>query len=45
MFGIELPKMVKEDIAINKKNGSTYWQDAIAKEIKNENRISDVSQW
>lgn len=34
-FGIELPKTVKEALAIDNKNGNTYWQDAIAKEMKN----------
>ena len=34
-WGLELPKMVEEVLAIDKKNGNTYWADAIAKEMKN----------
>ena len=34
-FGIELPKMVDEAVDIDKKNGNTLWQDAIAKEMEN----------
>ena len=34
-FGIRLPKSVKEAIAIDKESRNTYWQDAIAKEMKN----------
>jgi hypothetical protein len=33
-FGIELPKTVKEALAIDKKNDNTFWADAIAKEMK-----------
>ena len=33
-FGIELPKTVKEALDLDKKNGNTFWADAIAKEIK-----------
>ncbi len=33
-FGIELPKTVKEALALDKKNGNTFWADAIAKEMK-----------
>jgi hypothetical protein len=33
-FGIELPKTVKEALELNKKNGNTFWADAIAKEMK-----------
>lgn len=32
-FGIELPKTVAEAYALDKKNGNTYWADAIAKEM------------
>ena len=34
-WGLELPKTVGEALAIDKKNGNTFWADAIAKEIKN----------
>ncbi len=33
-FGIELPKTVKEALELDKKNGNTFWADAIAKEMK-----------
>ncbi len=33
-FGIEVPKTVKEALALDHKNGNTLWVDAIAKEIK-----------
>jgi hypothetical protein len=33
-FGIEVPKTVKEALALNRKNGNTLWADAIAKEMK-----------
>jgi hypothetical protein len=33
-FGIEVPKTVKEALALDRKNGSTLWVDAIAKEMK-----------
>jgi hypothetical protein len=33
-FGIELPKIVKEALELDKKNGNTFWADAIAKEMK-----------
>jgi hypothetical protein len=33
-FGIELPKTVKEAPELDKKNGNTFWADAIAKEMK-----------
>ncbi len=33
-FGIELPKTVNEAIELDKKNGNTFWADAIAKEMK-----------
>ncbi len=31
-FGIEIPKTVKEALALDRKNGNTLWADAIAKE-------------
>jgi hypothetical protein len=33
-FGVELPKTVKEALELDKKNGNTFWADAIAKEMK-----------
>ena len=33
-FGIEVPKTVKEALALDLKNGNTLWADAIAKEMK-----------
>jgi hypothetical protein len=33
-FGIELSKTVKEALELDKKNGNTFWADAIAKEMK-----------
>ncbi len=33
--GIELPSSVKNAIEINRKNGNTLWQDALAKEMGN----------
>lgn len=34
-WGIELPKDVEEALAIDKRDGNTFWSDAIAKEMKN----------
>jgi hypothetical protein len=33
-FSIEVPKTVKEALALDRKNGDTLWEDAIAKEMK-----------
>jgi hypothetical protein len=33
-FAIELHKTVKEALELDKKNGNTFWADAIAKEMK-----------
>ena len=33
-FGIEVPKTVKEALALDRKNGNTLWADAIAKEMR-----------
>jgi hypothetical protein len=33
-FGIELSKTVNEALELDKKNGNTFWVDAIAKEMK-----------
>ena len=34
-FGIRIPKNAIEAKEIDDANGNTYWQDAIAKEMKN----------
>jgi hypothetical protein len=33
-FGIELSKTIKEALELDKKNGNTFWADAISKEMK-----------
>ncbi len=33
-FGIELPKTVERALEIDKETGTTFWADAIAKEMK-----------
>jgi hypothetical protein len=33
-FGIEIPKTVKEALALDRKNGNTLWADAVAKEMR-----------
>ncbi len=33
-FGIEVPKTVKEALALDRKNGNTLWADAIAKQMR-----------
>jgi hypothetical protein len=33
-FGIEVPKTVKDALALDRKNGNTLWADAIAKEMR-----------
>jgi len=34
-FGIKIPTSVKDALEIDKKNGNTYWADAIATKMKN----------
>ena len=34
-FGIKIPRSVDETISFDEENGNTYWQDAMAKEMKN----------
>ena len=34
-WGLEVPQSVDDALAIDKKNGNTFWADAIAKEMKN----------
>ena len=33
-FGIEVPKTIKDALEIDRRNGNTFWADAIAKEMK-----------
>ncbi len=33
-FGIEVPKTIKDTLDIDRRNGNTFWADAIAKEMK-----------
>ena len=33
-FGIEIPKTVKDALALDRQNGNTLWADAIAKEMR-----------
>ena len=32
-FGIEMPKMVQEELALDRQNGNTLWANMIAKEL------------
>jgi hypothetical protein len=32
-FGIQVPRNVKEAYELDKKNGNTYWEDAMKEEI------------
>ena len=41
-FGIELPKTMKEACELDERNGNRYWQDAIAKELKNVKIAFDI---
>jgi hypothetical protein len=34
-YGVELPKSVKEALAVDTKSGTTFWKDAIEMEMKN----------
>ncbi len=34
-YGVEVPKTVAEALAIDRKTGTTFWRDAIEKEMKN----------
>jgi hypothetical protein len=34
MFGVNIPKSVKEAITFDAKNGNTLWWDATCKEMK-----------
>lgn len=41
-FGIKLPKTVEEALALDKKNGNTYWYNVIQKEMKNVLVVFDI---
>ena len=41
-FGIELPKTVKEALALDRKNGNTLWADGIAKEMNEVHKAFDI---
>ena len=41
-FGIEIPTSMKDALEIDKKNGNTYWADAIATEMKNVRAASKI---
>jgi hypothetical protein len=34
-YGVELPKSVKQALAIDRNMGTSFWKDAIEKEMKN----------
>ena len=34
-YGIQLPESIKEALAVDKETGTTFWRDAIEKEMKN----------
>ena len=34
-FGVEVPKSAKYALELDKHNGNAFWQDSIAKEMKN----------
>ena len=41
-FGIELPKAVEDAYAIDKATGTTFWHDAIEKEMQNVHVAFDI---
>ena len=41
-FGIKIPTSVKDALEIDKKNGNTYWDDAIKTEMKNVRAASKI---
>ena len=41
-FGIKLPTSVKDTYALDKKNGNTFWADAILKDVKNVKVAFDI---
>jgi hypothetical protein len=34
-YGVELPKSVKQGLAIDRNTGTSFWKDAIKKEMRN----------
>ena len=34
-FGVKVPKSAKRALQLDKKNGNTFWSDAISTEMKN----------
>ena len=43
-FGIEVPETADEALALDEKNGDTFWKDAIAKEYENSSMAFDVQE-
>ena len=43
-FGVRIPKTVQEAIALDKENGDQQWQQAIAKEMKNNRVAFDIKE-
>jgi hypothetical protein len=41
-FGIEIPRTVKEALELDRQNGNTLWADAIAKEMTEVHKASDI---
>ena len=41
-YGIELPKTVKRALEIDEETGTTFWRDALAKEMKNVSKAFEV---
>jgi hypothetical protein len=41
-FGIELPNTIEEALHVDKRTNTTYWRDAIAKEMKNVSIAFDI---
>jgi hypothetical protein len=41
-FGIEVPKSVKRALEIDEETGTTFWRDAIEKEMKNNNSAFEI---
>ena len=41
-FGITIPTTVREALELDRQNGNTYWQDAIAKEYRDINIASKL---
>jgi hypothetical protein len=42
-FGIQVPKGIKNEIDLDKKNGNQLWQETIKTELKQLNRLSEIS--